>query len=77
LRTIVRVLDKEPSLAPVWNWQKRGVHKHLPPEPEVLVMPPSQQASVNGQNRHARQPAGVRAAWIVAVQRAWPRRLST
>ena len=26
LRTIVRVLHNEPSLAPVWNWQKRGVH---------------------------------------------------
>ncbi len=24
LRTIVRVLDGEPSLAPVWNWQRRG-----------------------------------------------------
>jgi hypothetical protein len=40
LRTIVRVLDKEPSLAPVWNWQERGVHKYVPPEPEVLVMAP-------------------------------------
>jgi hypothetical protein len=76
LRTIVRVLDKEPSLAPVWNWQKRGVHKYVPPEPEGPVTPPSQQASVNGQNRHARQPAGARAAWIIAVQRAWPRRLA-
>jgi hypothetical protein len=25
LRTIVRVLHNEPALAPVWNWQKRGV----------------------------------------------------
>ena len=25
LRSIVRVLANEPSLAPVWNWQKRGV----------------------------------------------------
>jgi hypothetical protein len=24
LRTIVRVLSREPSLAPVWNWQRRG-----------------------------------------------------
>jgi hypothetical protein len=38
LRTIVRVLDKEPSLAPVWNWQKRGVHQYVPPEPELLIM---------------------------------------
>jgi hypothetical protein len=38
LRTIVRVLDKEPSLAPVWNWQKRGVHKYLPPEPDLFVV---------------------------------------
>jgi hypothetical protein len=28
LRTIVRVLDKEPSLAPVWNWQRRGVRRY-------------------------------------------------
>jgi hypothetical protein len=77
LRTIVRVLDREPSLAPVWNWQERGVHKHVPPEPQVLVMPPGRRASVNGQDRHVRQPAGDRAAWIVAVQRAWPRRLAT
>jgi hypothetical protein len=32
------VLDKEPSLAPVWNWQKRGVHKYLPPEPDLFVV---------------------------------------
>jgi hypothetical protein len=38
LRTIVRVLDEEPSLAPVWNWQRRGVHKYVPPEPEILVI---------------------------------------
>lgn len=38
LRTIVRVLDKEPSLVPVWNWQKRGVHKYVPPERELLVL---------------------------------------
>jgi hypothetical protein len=30
LRTIVRVLDQEPSLAPVWNWQQRGVRRHIP-----------------------------------------------
>jgi hypothetical protein len=40
LRTIVRVLDKEPSLAPVWNWQKRGVHRYVPPEPEIPVIVP-------------------------------------
>jgi len=40
LRTIVRVLDEEPSLAPVWNWQQRGVHKYVPPEREVLVIAP-------------------------------------
>lgn len=77
LRTIVRVLDKEPSLAPVWNWQERGVHKYVRPEPEVLIMPLGQRASVNGQNGHVRQRAGGRAAWIVALQRAWPRRLAT
>jgi hypothetical protein len=30
LRTIVRVLDQEPSLAPVWNWQQRGVRRYVP-----------------------------------------------
>jgi hypothetical protein len=30
LRTIVRVLDQEPALAPVWNWQNRGVRRHVP-----------------------------------------------
>jgi len=38
LRTIVRVLDKEPSLAPVWNWQERGVLKYVRPERELLVV---------------------------------------
>jgi hypothetical protein len=27
LRTIIRVLDQDPSLAPVWNWQRRGVRR--------------------------------------------------
>ncbi len=27
VRTMVRVLNQEASLAPVWNWQKRGVRK--------------------------------------------------
>jgi hypothetical protein len=38
LRTIVRVLDNEPSLAPVWNWQLRGVRRYIQPPPEVLVV---------------------------------------
>jgi hypothetical protein len=38
LTTIVRVLDQEPSLAPVWNWQERGVRKYVPPERERLVV---------------------------------------
>jgi len=38
LRTIVRVLNAEPSLAPVWNWQERGIRKYVPPTREVLVM---------------------------------------
>jgi hypothetical protein len=38
LRTIVRVLDNEPSLAPVWNWQQRGVRRYVPPPPELLVV---------------------------------------
>jgi hypothetical protein len=33
LRTIVRVLDNEPSLAPIWNWEIRGVHRYISPEP--------------------------------------------
>jgi hypothetical protein len=38
LRTIVRVLATEPSLAPVWNWQQRGVHRYGPPAEELLVL---------------------------------------
>jgi hypothetical protein len=38
LRTIVRVLNAEPSLAPVWNWQERGIRKYVPPTRELLVM---------------------------------------
>jgi hypothetical protein len=38
LRTIVRVLNAEPSLAPVWNWQQRGVRMYVPPDPEFLVV---------------------------------------
>ena len=38
LRTIVRVLDNEPSLVPVWNWQQRGVRRYVQPPPEILVV---------------------------------------
>jgi hypothetical protein len=31
LRTIVRVLNSEPALAPVWNWQERGPRRHRRP----------------------------------------------
>jgi hypothetical protein len=31
LRSIVRVLDEEPALIPVWNWQNRGVRRYVPP----------------------------------------------
>lgn len=41
LRTIVRVLDKEPSLAPVWNWQMRGVRRYVPPERDLPAAPAS------------------------------------
>lgn len=30
LGTIVRVLDHEPSLVPVWNWRERGVQRTPP-----------------------------------------------
>ena len=30
IRLLVRVLDEEPALAPVWNWQDRGVQAHCP-----------------------------------------------
>ena len=46
LRTIVRVLTREPSLAPVWNWQQRGVRKYVRPEREFLVVT-TQSAGVN------------------------------
>ncbi len=41
LRTIVRVLDNEPSLAPVWNWQMRGVRKYVQPARDFSVSQPS------------------------------------
>ena len=40
LRTIVRVLDEEPSLAPVWNWQRRGVHEYVSSQREVPGIAP-------------------------------------
>jgi hypothetical protein len=38
LRSIVRVLNRDPSLAPVWNWQKRGVPEYVQPAPELFVV---------------------------------------
>jgi hypothetical protein len=45
LRTIVRVLDKEPSLAPVWNWQMRGVRSCVQPARDPVLAPPAVLAS--------------------------------
>jgi len=45
LRTIVRVLDKEPSLAPVWNWQMRGVRRYVQPERDPACLPVPELAS--------------------------------
>lgn len=39
LRTIVRVLDSEPSLAPVWNWQRRGVRSCPRPARDLSLVP--------------------------------------
>jgi hypothetical protein len=39
LRTIVRVLANEPSLAPVWNWQIRGVHRYVQPARDPVFVP--------------------------------------
>jgi hypothetical protein len=39
LRTIVRVLENEQSLAPVWNWQMRGVRKYPQPARDFLSVP--------------------------------------
>jgi hypothetical protein len=39
LRTIVRVLDQEPSLAPVWNWQLRGVRGYVQPARDPVPCP--------------------------------------
>ncbi len=42
LRTIVQVLNNEPSLAPVWNWQMRGVRKYAQPARDFSLSQPSQ-----------------------------------
>jgi hypothetical protein len=47
LRTIVRVLDQEPSLAPVWNWQLRGVRSCVQPARDPLLGPPGEPALVD------------------------------
>jgi hypothetical protein len=39
LRTIVRALENEQSLAPVWNWQMRGVRKYPQPARDFLSVP--------------------------------------
>jgi hypothetical protein len=39
LRTIVRVLENERSLAPVWNWQMRGVRKYAQPARDLHGVP--------------------------------------
>ena len=64
LRTIVRVLSREPSLAPVWNWQNRGVRTCEPaardrpvvPRPRASVdllgrTPPAAAVRYNGSSR--------------------------
>jgi hypothetical protein len=40
LRSLVRVLAREPSLAPVWNWQARGVHRYVQPAAPAAGRPP-------------------------------------
>jgi hypothetical protein len=37
LRTIVRVLAGEPSLAPVWNWQLRGIRRYGAPARDFVL----------------------------------------
>jgi hypothetical protein len=46
LRTIVRVLDREPSLAPVWNWQMRGVRRYIQPGRDAVCVP-AQRAGIS------------------------------
>jgi hypothetical protein len=54
LRTIVRVLDAEPSLAPVWNWQRRGVRSCQRPARDLSSVP---------RPRQDQAPAGSRDLW--------------
>jgi hypothetical protein len=54
LRTIVRVLDAEPSLAPVWNWQRRGVRSCQRAARDLPSVP---------RPRQDRAPAGSRDLW--------------
>jgi hypothetical protein len=55
LRTMVRVLSHEPSLAPVWNWYRRGVRERNIPErlrPHEAGLAPSPRAATStGQPR--------------------------
>jgi hypothetical protein len=39
LRTMVRVLAQEPALAPVWNWQLRGVRRCVQPARDPAFVP--------------------------------------
>jgi hypothetical protein len=47
LRTIVRVLDNEPSLAPVWNWQRGGARRYVQPAQDLPLRPASKRAPVD------------------------------
>jgi len=40
LRTMVRVLYSETSLAPVWNWQRNGVREHQAQSCPTSPIPP-------------------------------------
>jgi hypothetical protein len=46
LRTLVRVLAHEQSLAPVWNWQMRGVRRHMQPARDHVFVP-AQRAGID------------------------------
>jgi hypothetical protein len=47
LRTIVRVLDNEPSLAPVWNWQSGGARRYVQPALDLPLRPATKRAPVD------------------------------
>jgi len=47
LRTIVRVLDNEPSLAPVWNWQSGGARRYVQPALDLPLRPATKGAPVD------------------------------